>query len=205
MLAVIGVVLVAVIAVVAWVAVASAGTTGSATTTPTDAGSPTGEPSPASSRDAATTTTSPSADSGTIDDVRPTSDPHPFDVPAEIASGVTATVGSMSAVTGVASGVGESGGPAVRFEVTITNDSDEDIDLQNVRMLVDYGPNASPASELTGGPDLVAFPATLEPGASATAAYVFTIPVEDRSDVRVTVDYLVSVPFALFSGSAPAN
>jgi hypothetical protein len=139
------------------------------------------------------------------DDVRPTSDPHPFDAPAEITSGVSATVGSLTAVTGVASGVGETGGPAVRFEVTITNNSAETIDLQNVRAVVDYGSDLTPASELSGGPDIVAFPASLEAGASATAAYVFTVPVEGRSDMRVTVDYLASVPFALFVGAAPTS
>jgi hypothetical protein len=205
MLAVIGVVLLAVIGVIVWAAVAAAGANGSTSATPTDTGSPTSAPSSTSSPDAAATTAASSADPGAGDDVRATSDPHPFDAPAEIASGVSATVGGMTAVTGVASGVGESGGPAVRFEVTITNDSDEAIDLQNVRTLVDFGPDASPASELTGGPDIVAFPASLKPGASATAAYVFTVPVESRSDMRVTVDYLASVPFALFVGAAPTS
>lgn len=167
----------------------------SATSTPSQ---PTATSGDASASDAA-------SDGGTGGDVRATSDPHPFDAPAEVTSGVSATIGALTAVTGVASGVGESGGPAVRFEATITNDTDAAIDLQNVRMLVDFGPDSSPASELTGGPDIVAFPATLEPGASATAAYVFAIPAESRSDVRITVDYLASVPFALFAGAAPAS
>jgi hypothetical protein len=205
MLAVIGVVLLAVIGAIVWAAVAAAGANGSPSATPTDTGAPTSAPASSSSPDAAATTDPASADPGVSDDVRPTSDPHPFDAPAEIASGVSATVGSLTAVTGVASGVGETGGPAVRFEVTITNGSGETIDLQNVRALVDYGPDVLPASELTGGSDSVAFPASLEPGASATAAYVFAVPVEGRTDMRVTVDYLASVPFALFVGAAPAS
>jgi hypothetical protein len=205
MLAAIGLVLLAVIGLIVWAAVSAAGVNGTPSATPTDPGSATSAPSSSSTPDAAATSDPASADPGSGDDVRTTSDPHPFDAPAEIASGVSATVGSMTAVTGVASGIGESGGPAVRFEVTITNDGDEAIDLQNVRTLVDYGPDASPASQLSGGPNIVAFPASLEPGASATAAYVFTVPVESRSDVRVTVDYLASVPFALFVGAAPAS
>jgi cytoskeletal protein RodZ len=205
MLAVIGLVLLAVIGVIVWAAVAAAGANGSTSATPTDTSSPTSAPVSSSSPDAATTTDPASADPAAGDDVRPTSDPHPFDAPAEITSGVSATVGSLTAVTGVASGVGETGGPAVRFEVTITNNSAETIDLQNVRAVVDYGSDLTPASELSGGPDIVAFPASLEAGASATAAYVFTVPVEGRSDMRVTVDYLASVPFALFVGAAPTS
>lgn len=205
MLAVIGVVILALIGVIVWAAVMAAGASGSPSATATDAGSVTSAPSSTPSPDAATTTDPASADPAAGGDVRATSDAHPFDAPAEIASGVSATVGSVTAVTGEASGVGETAGPAVRFEVTITNGSGETIDLQNVRALVDYGSDLTPASELSGGPDIVAFPASLEAGASATASYVFTVPVESRSDVRVTIDYLASVPFALFVGSAPAS
>lgn len=186
--------------------------TTSSSNSSTDAASTSTASSPATSTPSQPTATSGDAsasdaasDGGTGGDVRATSDPHPFDAPAEVTSGVSATIGALTAVTGVASGVGESGGPAVRFEATITNDTDAAVDLQNVRMLVDFGPDSSPASELTGGPDIVAFPAMLEPGASATAAYVFAIPADSRADVRITVDYLASVPFALFAGAAPAS
>ena len=209
LLAVIGAVLVVVICVVVWAAVTSANSAGSpspsasasATTAADDsAATPSSSPS-ASSDPSADPTTAPDAAGG---DVRATSDPNPFDAPAEVAPGVTASIGAITSVTGVASGVGESGGPAIRFEVTITNTGGEAVDLQNTRVTVDSGADRTPASELSGGPDIVAFPATLDAGASATAAYVFTVPAEGRSDVRIYVDYLASVPFALFAGSTPA-
>jgi hypothetical protein len=202
-LALIGVALIVVIGVVVWATVSSAVTAGVPSSTPTSAGAAT--PTPSSAVPDATAPATPSADSGDGDDTRATAEPVPFDTPAEIAPGVSASVGSITAVTGVASGVGESGGPAIRFEVTITNAGAEAIDLQNARVTVDSGADLVPASELSGGPDIVPFPASLEPGASATAAYVFTVPVEARSDVRITLDYLASVPFALFVGAAPAS
>lgn len=202
-LALIGVAVIVVIGIVVWATVSSAETAGAPSSTPTSAGAAT--PTPSSSVPDATATATPSPDAGDGGDTRATAEPVPFDTPAEIAPGVSASVGSITAVTGVASGVGESGGPAIRFEVTITNTGAEAIDLQNARVTVDSGADLVPASELSGGPDIVPFPASLEPGASATAAYVFTVPVEARSDVRITLDYLASVPFALFVGAAPAS
>lgn len=207
LLAIIGAVLVVVICVVVWAAVTSANSAGSpspsaSATTAADDSAATSTPSPSASSDpSAVPTTAPDAAGG---DVRATSAANPFDTPAEVAPGVTASIGAITSVTGVASGVGESGGPAIRFEVTITNTGGEAVDLQNTRVTVDSGADRAPASELSGGPDIVPFPATLDAGASATAAYVFTVPAEGRSDVRIYVDYLASVPFALFAGPTPA-
>ncbi len=194
--------LVVVVGAIIWAAVASADSTATTAVTPT--GTATSAPTPSSSPSPdATATSAPATNAG--DGVRATSEPNPFDSPAEIVPGVSASIGAITSVTGVAAGVGESGGPAIRFEVTIANAGEQAIDLQNTRVTVDSGANSDPASELSGGPDIVAFPASLEPGASATAAYVFTVPVEGRSDVRITLDYLAAVPFVVFAGAAPTS
>ncbi|CAD5991098.1 hypothetical protein [Agreia sp. COWG] len=95
---------------------------------------------------------------------RATSEPHPFDAPADIAEGVTATVGSITSVQGVASGVGETAGPAIRFEVTITNNGTDAIDLALTTVLVDYGAELTPGNQMSGNTDTVAFPASLGAG-----------------------------------------
>jgi len=210
-LALIGVVLVIVISVVAWAAVSassgegSGATTAPATTAPateTDAAS--SAPSPTGSADTPSTGAgSPAAPSADANGERAMSEPNAFDAPVDIAPGVSASISSITSVDGVAAGIGESGGPAIRFEVIITNSTGESVDLQNTRVTVDSGADRVPAGELSGGPDIVAFPASLEAGSSATAAYVFSVPVEARSDVRIIVDYLASVPLAVFAGAAP--
>lgn len=135
---------------------------------------------------------------------RAMSDPHPFDSPVDIATGVTATVGSLTSVEGQPEGVGETGGPAIRFEVTLTNNTADDIDLSLTTVLVDYGPDAVPGGQMSGNSDTTAFPASLGAGESATAVYVFTVPADQRAAVRVVVDYLAGVPLAVFTGAAPA-
>ncbi|SMQ58288.1 hypothetical protein [Agreia sp. VKM Ac-1783] len=205
-LALIGVVLLIVISVVAWAAVsASSGEGSGATTAPATASdAASSAPSPTGSADTPSTGAgSPAAPSADADGERAMSEPNAFDAPVDIAPGVSASISSITSVDGVAAGIGESGGPAIRFEVTITNSTGEPVDLQNTRVTVDSGADRVPAGELSGGPDIVAFPASLGAGSSATAAYVFSVPVEARSDVRIIVDYLASVPLAVFAGAAP--
>ncbi|KQO11425.1 hypothetical protein ASF06_01870 [Agreia sp. Leaf244] len=210
LLAVIGAVLVVVICVVVWAAVTSANSAGSPSPSPSASATTAADDSAATSTSSPSASSDPSADATTAPDaaggdVRATSAANPFDTPAEIAPGVTATVGKITSVDGVAKGVGETAGPAIRFEVTITNESAETIDLGLTTILVDYRADLVPGTQMSGNADQESFPASLASGKSATASYVFTVPVEDRESVRITIDYLAGVPLAVFAGSVPTS
>lgn len=133
----------------------------------------------------------------------PTQAPAPIGSPSDVMPGVTAVVSSVEAVEGTAEGPGEVAGPAIKFVITVTNDSEEPISLATAVINVDYGVDRTPASELSrsgGSP----FPAEVAAGASETGTFVYTIPRDQRADVRITVDYSVDVPPLVFAGAVPA-
>lgn len=115
----------------------------------------------------------------------------------ELAAAVTA----MTAVQGQAQGPGEIGGPAVRFTISITNDTGRPFNLANTVVNAYYGADSTPADQLVS--DGTAFPKLLKDGESASAQFVFTIPEDQRGTVLVTVDTSVQNPVVAFRGSAP--
>jgi len=108
----------------------------------------------------------------------------------------------MEAVAGKADGPGEIAGPAVRFTIRIENTTGKTVALSNTVVNAYYGSDESPAVQLRlpGGSD---FPAGVKDGATATGVYLFNIPTDERSDVRVTVDTAVNNPVIAFEGAAP--
>jgi hypothetical protein len=128
--------------------------------------------------------------------------PVPIDEPATITPGLTAAIGSLEAVQGEARRPGEVAGPAIRFEVSIRNATSDAVDLGTTVVTVDYGADRAPALQLTepGGRPL---PASVAPGETATAVYIFTVPVDQRGVVHITVDYALGVPPLEFTGPAP--
>lgn len=126
----------------------------------------------------------------------------PIDSPAPIATEVVASISKMEAVEGEAKGPGEVAGPSVRFTVTIRNDTDAEVDLSSAVITADYGSDRTPALQLfePGGKNL---PASVAAGESVKGVYIFSIPVEKRDRVRVTLDYSVGVPPLEFTGAAP--
>jgi hypothetical protein len=101
----------------------------------------------------------------------------------------------------LADGPGEIAGPALSFDVTVANDTDEAVSLATTVVTVTSGADLVPADQLATGSE--ALPADVPAGGSATATYVFTVPVERRDDVRITFDYLAGTPAVVFSGQAP--
>ena len=75
----------------------------------------------------------------------PERDPVAGDAPVEIVSGVTVSLGTLEAVDGEANAPGETAGPAVRFTVTIVNDTDASIDLSTVVVTAYSGADRVPA------------------------------------------------------------
>lgn len=202
--------LVAVVVVLVW-------RSSSANPDPTSsAGSTQPTSSPSSSGPAPTDlTTTPSPDSSpaptsAVTDPAPSESSTPFptttvavDAPAAPAAAVEARVTTIEAITGEAVQAGEIGGPALRVTLTISNGSDEDLDLSSAVVNLYYGQAATPATTLAqpgGSP----FAGTLRPGRSTSGVYLFTVPLDSRSDVHIELDAQLGGPVVVFSGAAPS-
>lgn len=135
-----------------------------------------------------------------VDPVAP--EPVPIASPGTVTEGVTATITRLQAVDGVARGPGEVSGPSIRFTVTIRNTTDEEVDLASTVVTVDHGRDRTPALQLFE-PGGVALPTTVAAGDSVTGVYIFSIPVERRDLVHITVDYSVGVAPLEFTGRVP--
>jgi hypothetical protein len=124
----------------------------------------------------------------------------PLDAPAAAGNGVVATLTGIEAIQGTANGPGNVAGPALRVTVTIDNGTAEAITLAGAAVNMYYGADRTPASPLDDpsqqpfGIDMV------QPGASAEAVYVFTVPADQRDLVTVEVGYEAGAPLLLFSG-----
>lgn len=125
-----------------------------------------------------------------------------LDEPAALDSGVEAHLGELEAVDGQAAGVGEVSGPAVRFAVTLTNKSGKDLPTNNTVVTANAGPDETPVLQLSG-PGATSLPATIPAGQEASATFVFLVPPELRTQVRIFVNYEASSPIVAFSGTAP--
>ena len=95
-------------------------------------------------------------------------------------------------------------GPAIRFRVAITNSTSTAIDLASTVVTVDYGAERTPALQLYE-PGSSPLPSSAGPGDTATAVYIFTVPVDQRGLVHITVDYAVGIPPLEFTGPVPTS
>jgi hypothetical protein len=136
-----------------------------------------------------------------VDELPPRRAAVPLDSPAAAGDGVTAAVASVEAIDGVGQGRGNVSGPALRVTVTITNGTDEDLDLGGVAVDLTHGTDAVPASPLDD-PSQAPFSGSLEPGETAEGVYVFNVPPDDRGTVTVSVGHRAGAPFMVFTGSA---
>ena len=117
-------------------------------------------------------------------------------------AGIDIRITEMEAVDGEAQGIGEIAGPAVRFTVSVINNSGKPIDFANAVMTVDAGAANLPCTQLSG-PEAVPLPPAAEPGQTVTGKYVFLIPAEDRDLVTVYLSYSTDAPVAAFKGAVP--
>lgn len=125
----------------------------------------------------------------------------PLDATAQPLTGVRVRLTDLASVTGKANGLGEIDGPAIRFSVVITNETNRALSLASVVTNVTYGSTDTPANELESVRR--ALPQFVAKGATVTGTFTFTLAKADRSDVSITVDYHVGVPITVFSGSVP--
>lgn len=208
-----GVLVVAVIAAVAifasFVPRGADGTTPSTSPTNSTAATPSVSPSPARSGSPSapagpggTATPAPSASVGS-------SAPSPGSTraigqPAPVVAGITVTVGSLKAVQGEATRPGDIAAPSVQFTVTVANSTAASVSLASAVLTVDYATTDTPASQLPG-PGGTSFPTSLASGQTATATFVFSVPLDQRNDVHITFDYAAGIPTVVFSGVAPTD
>ena len=120
--------------------------------------------------------------------------------PATVKTGLSAKVTNISAVEGEAKGIGEIAGPAIKFTIEVTNNTGADVSTNGVSVTVEYGKEAIPAGQLSD-PVTADFPPVIAKDKSATATYVFSVPVDQRSLVRILLSLEASLPIAAFEGA----
>ncbi|UYK39734.1 DUF4352 domain-containing protein [Microbacterium terricola] len=160
--------------------------------------SPTGASSPSPSTGTAEPEPSETAEPGSPD-ARETLPPADLDSPVRVDEGPTVAVSSIESVMGEAVLPGEVSGPAVRVTVVVRNRTDEPIDLTTAVVTLyqgESGLQASPVSKPAGQ----AFPSEVAPGKRAKGVFVFELPEDQRTDVRIEVDLSVSDPLIAFEG-----
>ena len=135
---------------------------------------------------------------------QPTAAPVEMTAKKAVKGGVTATITEMTAVEGIATGIGEVAGPAVRFKVTVVNGSAAPLALDRALVDVSYGKDKAPAGQLSG-PDPVAFPASVAPGATGVGVFIFAVPLDARDSVEVHFNLEAETPIATFAGRTPAG
>jgi hypothetical protein len=126
--------------------------------------------------------------------------PVPLDQPTDYGDGVGARLVDIKAVTAQAHGAGETSGPALAVIIELTNTTGEAMSLDTVAVNMYLGADGSPAARIqseSGAP----FSGSLEAGATAQAVYAFTVPVDRRDHVTVTVGRTPESGTAVFSGA----
>jgi hypothetical protein len=190
-----GITVVAILGAVIIVATArhSNSATSSGASTPSASSTDSSSPAPSAS---GTSSVSPSA--GPSDS--PT--PAPIADPGTVKPGLTAQITKFEAVNGVAKTPGETSGPSVRFTVTMTNSGSSAESLATTVVTAYYGNDNTPALQLSepGGVDM---PASVPGGGTAAGVYIFTIPIDQRKNVLLKVDYSIKVAPLVFQGALP--
>ena len=186
----------------------SASTAGAATSSPTQSVSPTTHPH-SQGTPGADPTTSPLAPPTVTpvirDGVRPhpsiSARPQPFDRPVTYPDGVRFAVTGIDQGRVTGQGPGVVAGPKTTFHLRFTNGSGRAISLDQVVPTAEFGSPAHLARPVYDD-RTQDFGTTVEPGATATATYAFSIPKADLSHVTIHLDFDGRHVAATFRGSA---
>jgi hypothetical protein len=126
--------------------------------------------------------------------------PVSLDQPTDYGDGTGARLVDIKAVTAEAHGAGETSGPALAVIVELTNTTGEAMSLDTVAVNMYLGADGSPAARIQSESS-VPFSGSLAAGGTAQAVYAFTVPVDRRDLVTVTVGRTPAGGTAVFSGS----
>ena len=96
----------------------------------------------------------------------------------------------------------DAGAPALRFSVSVRNDTDAPVALESTTVSLYAGAQQLPMAALPESSRGM-LPARVAAGATVTGLYVFAVPAEAMSSLKVVVDYAVGAPRVVFVGSVP--
>ncbi|GAB3357126.1 hypothetical protein [Modestobacter lapidis] len=179
----------------------NASATAATTAPPSGVVVPTGTVAPDETVVPAPPTPVPAGPTSDADALPPSLPAVPLDQPAAVGNGITGAVVSLEAIDGTAQGPGNVAGPALRATVRISNDTAEPVSLDAVTVDLATGTDLTPASPLDD-PSELPFRGTVAPGEAAEGRYVFTVPVDARAVVTLSVGYQAGAPFLVFTGPA---
>ena len=152
---------------------------------------------PSSGPTGSATGVAPTADTGTP---RPTKPPVSLTAPATPVAGLTARLARIEKVQGLSNLPGEIAGPSLRITVEYDNATAAAVDLRAAVVNVYTGAALTPAIMLSQ-PGAKPFPASVAAGQTAQGVFVFNVPTNARSQVRVEVDLANQGGVLLFQGA----
>ena len=117
------------------------------------------------------------------------------------AGGVVVSLPLMESVGGKATLPGEVSGEALRVTIRVRNNSAAAVSLDSVVVNAYRGEDRIPLESLVS-PGGRPFAGSVQPGDEATAVYLFTVDLSNRSDVTITVDLKAGLPASVFRGDA---
>ncbi|KXC04489.1 hypothetical protein [Microbacterium hominis] len=133
----------------------------------------------------------------------PSSTEVPLDQAAPPVAGPVVEVVGLTAGSFTGDVPGEPSGDAITVSVRIANGGTTPIDTAGSSVNLSYGgDDRTPAIAVTDKTTRT-FPASIAPGAEATADFTFVAPLAAEGDIRVTVDLLASEPDIVFVGPRP--
>lgn len=127
--------------------------------------------------------------------------PVPFDETTGFGDGMNVRIADVEAVQTQARLPGERSGPGIAVTFEMTNGSESVASLDGVTVDVVTSDGASAIRILD--PSREEFAGDLGPGESRSGTYVFTLPPEQRNDLRVHIKYSADTPVVVFQGNAP--
>lgn len=140
----------------------------------------------------------------TAEVTKPPSDAEvPLDQPAPPMGGAVVQVVGVTAGTFSGQVPGEPSGDAITVSVRIVNNGSAPVDTGSVGVNLSYGGDDRTPGIAVTDKNARVFPASVAPGAEATADFTFVAPLAAEGDVRVTVDLLASEPDIVFVGPRP--
>ncbi len=113
--------------------------------------------------------------------------------------GLTGSLVRIEEIDADGNGPGNIDGPALRVTVRLVNGTASDLDLFGVAVALSHGAGNTPASPIEDASQSP-FSGALPPGEAAEGVYVFGVPPESRSDVRVEVGARPGAPVMVFTG-----
>jgi hypothetical protein len=121
-----------------------------------------------------------------------------LDTTGDFGTGLTVRLSRIAPVKGTANVPGEIAGPAIKLTVVARNRADRAVDLNSVVVFVSFGRKRTPASELSDGARPLK--GSVAPDDSRTGTYIYTVPEDEREQVRVEISYSSEAPTVAFEG-----